>query len=160
MVSNRQQPPNWSPHTVLHLVNTMYGIGKEMVRNVRDSPHMAPLLHLQPNLAHHALWEFHREPLCVSHGQSLSCSSPFANSIYLAENVCRPDSQNVVCHKEPIRGQQQAMGGGIRFVKGIVLEKSSSQLAILVACCSRQPTHGSPLTPPTKSGPPPTMGIW
>ena len=29
---------------------------------VRDSTHMAPLLHLQPNLAHHPLWEFDRGP--------------------------------------------------------------------------------------------------
>ena len=71
--------------------------------------------------------------------------------------------------KESIRGRQPAMGGGVReadggpkiydFQKEFVLEKSMSKFATVVPYCPRQPTHGPPLTPPNKSGPPPTMGI-
>mgnify|MGYP005692976887 FL=1 len=32
----------------------------------------------------------------------------------LAKNVCRPDTQNVVGHKEFIRAMGQAIGGGVR----------------------------------------------
>ena len=32
----------------------------------------------------------------------------------LAENICRPDTQNVAGHTEFIRGMEQAIGGGVR----------------------------------------------
>ena len=31
----------------------------------------------------------------------------------LAQNVCRPDTQNVAGHTEFIRGMEQAIGGGV-----------------------------------------------
>ena len=32
----------------------------------------------------------------------------------LAKNVCRPNTQNVACHKEFIKAMGQAIGGGVR----------------------------------------------
>ena len=32
----------------------------------------------------------------------------------LAENICRPDTQNVAGHREFIRAMGQAIGGGVR----------------------------------------------
>ena len=36
----------------------------------------------------------------------------------LAQNVCRPDTQNVAGHKEFIRAMGQAIGGGVRKAQG------------------------------------------
>ena len=45
-------------------------------------------------------------------------SSLFGNVVYLAENVCRPEGQNVVGSKGFIRSRRKVMGGGVREADG------------------------------------------
>ena len=71
-------------------------------------------------------------------------SSLFGKLVYLAENLRRPESQNVVGSKDFIRSWRQAMGGGVRKADEgpkttdlklePATEESRSQLAISGAC--------------------------